>query len=187
MERKGKELLIRNGKVKIRNVATKRVVCEAYRRNDLYVLGVELDPDAPRELMKESCTLEIDLWHHRFCHVGNSTIKKLAEANRVIGLDDAKMDRHTCEACCIGKATKTACATLKSRQSREVCELIHSDLCGPMPVKSIGGSRYFITFTDDFSRNVTIMCISSKEEVKSCVKNYIARIEREKDRKVKRF
>ena len=187
MERKGKELLIRNGKVKIRNVATKRVVCEAYRRNDLYVLGVELDPDAPRELMKEFCTLEIDMWHHRFCHVGNSTIKKLAEANRVIGLNDAKMDRHTCEACCIGKATKTACATLKSRQSREVCELIHSDLCGPMPVKSIGGSRYFITFTDDFSRSVTVLCISSKEEVKSCVKSYIARIEREKDRKVKRF
>jgi len=56
-----------------------------------------------------------------------------------------------------------------------------------MPVKSIGGSRYFITFTDDFSRNVTVLCISSKEEVKSCVKSYIARIEREKDRKVKRF
>jgi len=55
-----------------------------------------------------------------------------------------------------------------------------------MPVKSIG-SRYFITFTDDFSRNVTVLCISSKEEVKSCVKSYIARIEREKDRKVKRF
>lgn len=58
---------------------------------------------------------------------------------------------------------------------------------GPMPLKSIGGSRYFIIFTDAFSRNVTIMCIRSKEEVKDCVQNYIARVERERDKKVKRF
>lgn len=35
-----------------------------------------------------------------------------------------------------------------------------------MPVKSIGGSRYFLTFTDDFSRKVTVMCVKSKEDVK---------------------
>lgn len=86
-----------------------------------------------------------------------------------------------------GKATKTACKKLKSRQSKDICELIHSDLCSPMPVKSIGGSRYFLTLTDDFSRNVTVKYIKSKEEVKDCVRDYIARAERESDRKVKRF
>jgi len=91
----------------------------------------------------------------RFYHVSNSIIKKLASANRV-GLTDAKMDKYTCEACCVRKATKIAYTTLKSRQTREIYELIHTDLCDPMLVKSIGDSR-FITFTNDFSRNIICM------------------------------
>jgi hypothetical protein len=27
-------------------------------------------------------------------------------------------------------------------------DLVHSDVCGPMQVPSMGGSRYFVTFTD---------------------------------------
>ena len=32
---------------------------------------------------------------------------------------------------------------------RHPLELIHSDICGPMPERSLGGSQYFITFLDD--------------------------------------
>lgn len=190
IERKGKELLIKDGKVRIRNAKTKGVICEAYRQNDLYMLKVEIDKNVPENAVKEINTLKVDnaeLWHRRFCHVNDNTIRKLADTNRVIGLDNARMDNFTCEACCISKATKNACKRLKSRQSKGICELIHSDLCGPMPVKSIGESRYFLTFTDDFSRSVTVMCIKSKEEVKDRVREYITRIERESDKRVKRF
>lgn len=65
IERKGKELLIRNGKVKIRNIETKDIICEAFRRNDLYVLKVKVDHNAPNE-SKEANTLNIgdsELWH----------------------------------------------------------------------------------------------------------------------------
>lgn len=30
--------------------------------------------------------------------------------------------------------------------------LVHSDICGPFYVKSIGGTRYFATFIDDYTR-----------------------------------
>jgi hypothetical protein len=30
-------------------------------------------------------------------------------------------------------------------------ELIHSNLCGPMPNYSLGGAHYFITFIDDYN------------------------------------
>jgi len=65
--------------------------------------------------------------------------------------------------------------------------LVHSDVCGPLPVKSIGGCKYFITFIDDFSRKVDVVCMKSKDEAKHLIKNYIARVEREKGKKVKRF
>ena len=43
--------------------------------------------------------------------------------------------------------------------------LVHSDMCGPMQVDSIGGSRYFVTFIDDYSRCVVVYFIKHKSEV----------------------
>lgn len=120
--------------------------------------------------------------------MNNSTIEKLAIHNKVRGLNNTKLDKRDCDAYSIGKSTKSACKKIKGRQSNDICDLIHSlYLCGPMPVKSLSGNRYFITFIDDFSRKTTVICIKSKEEVIDCVKKYITRIEREKGRKVKRF
>lgn len=188
IEKKGKEFIIKDGKVMIRNTMTGQLMCEAHRKNDLYIVRakVDLKTEAPVEanltLIKDR-----DIWHRRFCHVSNSNIEKLATHNKVRGLENTKIDKYVCDACNISKSTKTACKRIKGRQSNNVCELIHSDLCGPMPVKSLNGNRYFITFIDDFSRKTTIMCIKSKDEVTDCVKKYIARVEREKGEKVKRF
>ena len=44
--------------------------------------------------------------------------------------------------------------TMIHQQSKRKLELVHSDVCGPLQVESIGGSRYFITFIDDYSRCV---------------------------------
>lgn len=35
-----------------------------------------------------------------------------------------------------------------------VLELVYSDVCGPIEVNSLGGSRYFVTFIDDTTRKV---------------------------------
>lgn len=81
VEKKGKELLISDGRAKIRNKKTKEIVCEGYRRNDLYVLKVKIDRDASVNTMKEVNTININnenLWHQRFCHVSNSNITEIS-------------------------------------------------------------------------------------------------------------
>jgi hypothetical protein len=40
----------------------------------------------------------------------------------------------------------------QSRRAKEILELIHSDICGPMQTLSIGGAKYFLTFIDDFPK-----------------------------------
>ncbi|XP_076544682.1 uncharacterized protein LOC117610925 [Osmia lignaria lignaria] len=94
---------------------------------------------------------------------------------------------YTCDACCIGKATKSPCKSLKVRQTNHICELIHPDVYGPLPVQSVGGNRYFITFIDDFSRIVSMKCLKTKYEVKDAVRDYITRTERQTRKKIKRF
>ena len=55
-------------------------------------------------------------------------------------------------ACCIGKATNEDPLQKAEKKTDQRRELIHSDVCGPLPVESIS-SRYFITFIDDYFRH----------------------------------
>jgi hypothetical protein len=43
--------------------------------------------------------------------------------------------------------------------------LMHSDLCGLLPVVSFSGFKYFLTFTDDYSRHTSVYFLKLKGEV----------------------
>lgn len=109
IERKGKEFIIKNGKVKIRNTATRQIMCEAYRKNDLYIVRAEID--LKTKVLAETNFTSINdnnIWHRRFCHVSNNNIEKLAKNNKVRGLSNIKIDKYDCSACNIRKLTKSA-------------------------------------------------------------------------------
>ena len=42
---------------------------------------------------------------------------------------------------------------VKSQKS-EPLELVHSKICGPMAIVSMGGAKCFVTFIDEYSRKV---------------------------------
>ena len=52
-------------------------------------------------------------------------------------------------------------------------ELVHSDVCGPFRVNSLGGYRYFVTFIDDFSKRTWIYFIKNKSEVLSKFQHFV--------------
>ena len=47
----------------------------------------------------------------------------------------------------------------------ELLELVHSDLCGPMKTKTLGGALYFVTFIDDCSRKLWVYVLKTKDQV----------------------
>ena len=53
----------------------------------------------------------------------------------------------------MGKMAKTPFYGIVE-QATDLLEIIHTDVCGPMSVEARGGYRYFLTFTDDFSKYV---------------------------------
>ena len=57
-------------------------------------------------------------------------------------------DFSFCEHCMYRKQTRTS-RNVSFEKERQSLELIHSDVCGPMPMRSLGGSQYFVTFIDD--------------------------------------
>ena len=56
----------------------------------------------------------------------------------------------TCVECVKGKLTSKVRKD-KIAKCGDVLELIHTVICGPLTMNALGGYRYFITFTDDFS------------------------------------
>lgn len=53
----------------------------------------------------------------------------------------------------------------KLKRKEKPCQRIHSDVCGPMDVESIGRSKYFVTFLDDATRFCKVYFIRSKTQV----------------------
>jgi len=64
-------------------------------------------------------------------------------------------------------------------------ELVHTDVCGPINISSVGGNKYFLTFNDDFSRKICIYLLKSKDEVFHYFKIFKAFVERESGRQIK--
>ena len=58
----------------------------------------------------------------------------------------------------------------------EKLKLVHTDLWGPSPVASLGGSRYYITFIDDLSRKVWVYFLKNKSDVFETFKKWKAMV-----------
>jgi transposase InsO family protein len=71
----------------------------------------------------------------------------------------------------------------EAKRSAGVLEIIHTDICGPFPIKSVDGFDSFITFTDDFSRYGYIYPI--KERSKALDKFKIFKVEVENQHNIK--
>jgi len=61
---------------------------------------------------------------------------------------------------------------VKASRASKLLELVHSDVCIPMKITSLGGARYFVTFIDDFSRITHVYLLKVKGEVFNKFKAY---------------
>ena len=106
-------------------------------------------------------------WHRRLAHINPEKLRKMFNDGLVKGLKiDGSAELDFCEACQIGKQPKKPFPKKASR-TKKILEIVHSEVCGPMPVKSLGGRRYFVTFIDDFSRFSQLYFMEQKSEVLS--------------------
>ena len=91
---------------------------------------------------------------------------------------------ETCEACLLGKMTKTPFTSFPERAS-DLLELIHTDMCGSMSSTARDGFQYFITFTDDLSRYGYIYLTKHKSETFEKFKEFQSEVENQCGKKIK--
>ena len=95
-------------------------------------------------------TKKTELWHDRLSHMSQAGLDWLMSVNYITKLQE-KTDFY--EHCRYGKQTRSV-HTLHYDMVRNPLELIHSDICRPIPERSLGGSWYVITFFDNCTRKV---------------------------------
>ena len=115
-------------------------------------------------------------WHKRFSHCSVDAIKELVKKNAVNGIRVTGNPCNRCEQCIMGKICR---AHHPSRQIKasESASILHIDTCGPISTASLGGSKYFVLATDEFSDYKFIEFLHKKSEASTVVKRIIHKAE----------
>lgn len=125
------------------------------------------------------------LWHKRFFHVNLDNLIKISKSSIFRGLPHlVKLDNVLCKDCQMGKMTFVSFKS-KSFSLENILDLVHTDLCGPMRNKRYFGDKYFMIFTDDYSKIMWVTFLREKYEAFSKFKEFKALVEKDTQKNLK--
>lgn len=126
---------------------------------------------------KHSCFL----WHNRLGNCGKKVLNEIKSDKPVRG-DPTSVNTigeiSECHACDLRKMSNFSFRST-SHQTKPILELVHTDLCGPMKVDSVGKEIYFGIFGDDFSRITFVYFLKNKIDAANIIKTFILFAERQ--------
>jgi transposase InsO family protein len=120
-----------------------------------------------------------ELWHCRYGHLSFKGLNTLVKKDMVKGLPQLQEREDTCPDCMTGKQHRDVIPKSSSWRASKQLELVHSDICEPITPHSNGGNRYFLTFTDDFSRKTWTYLLGDKASTLDEFKKFKILVEKE--------
>lgn len=114
------------------------------------------------------------IWHKRLGHRDSSVIPEILKKNLVENFNPVDCGIHEkCESCLQGKSSRKPFPKKAERKSKDIMDLIHTDVCGPSESTTPSGNRYFMTIIDDFSRYTFVCMLKEKSEVAGKIKEFV--------------
>ncbi|UYV77867.1 hypothetical protein LAZ67_15002623, partial [Cordylochernes scorpioides] len=157
---------------------------------NMYTLNLSRLPETTH-VPNEHCLISKDnsrtAWHRRLGHPSDNKLDLILKNNLLKGLDSINGTLDQCDACSLGKMTKVPYVHTDSNQESYPFEAIYVDLCGPMRINSLGGSKYFLTIIDGFSRRIFVKFLKDKLSAAEVLKKFIVKRENELNSKLKRL
>lgn len=157
-------------------VATADLVDNVYR----------LNIDKSEKCLLASNNVTAEIWHRRLGHINYNDLNKMKNGivEGIVCQSDISKTRQNCLVCCEGKQSRYP-FNHKGSRANGLLEIVHADVCGPMEVHSIGGSRYFVIFEDDFSRMTFVYFLKTKDSVFESFKDFKNMVENQQSLKIK--
>jgi hypothetical protein len=134
-------------------------------------------------------TVDILTLHRRLGHISTDAIRALIRSNAVAGLHVIdNFPSFTCDSCEHAKMTRKAIRKERvAPLAQAFADEIHTDVWGPSPTLSLGGRKYYVTFTDDYSRYTKLDILRTKDEAFDAYKAYAAWAQTQHSAKIKRL
>ncbi len=91
--------------------------------------------------------VSMDVWHRRYGHLNGQSLKQLSVDGLVVDLDyNGTGEISFCEPCTAGKHHRSPFPVGDGTRAENPLDIVHTDVCGKLNTKSLGGAEYFLTF-----------------------------------------
>ncbi|GKE71302.1 retrovirus-related pol polyprotein from transposon TNT 1-94, partial [Tanacetum coccineum] len=114
------------------------IVARGKRKSKLYMTHPKISKSIVNAIDNDDMT---ELWHKRLGHMSEKGMSILSKKNVLSGVHDINLKK--CSHCLAGKQTRRAFKS-PSFRTENILDLVHSDVCGPMKTKTLGGCSYFV-------------------------------------------
>ncbi|GJU02589.1 zinc finger, CCHC-type containing protein [Tanacetum coccineum] len=147
LKKEGYTVKLQSGKIKVINGS--RVVLSGTRRdNCVYSLDGHVVAGELNASVEEKDSLA-QVWHKRLGHISEAGLQVLEKQGLFGKTSLGKLDFY--KNYVLGKSHRVSFG-VGWHTTQGVIDYVHSDLCGPSQVESLGGKRYFLSIVDDYSR-----------------------------------
>ncbi|KAJ9557693.1 hypothetical protein OSB04_012307, partial [Centaurea solstitialis] len=146
---------------------TRKVIGIGHKLGDLYVVdelrvsGVAASGVDLSSFRLSHSSSVFYLWHVCLGHVSASRLQFLASTGALGQLKSC--DISDCSGCKLAKFSALPFNKSMSCSSAPF-DLVHSDVWGPSPVSSKGGSKYYVSFIDDYTRYTWVFLMKRRSD-----------------------
>ena len=176
LDEKGLKIVFKESKV---NVFTDdKLVAFGKSSGKLYAMNFFLDSRPSANYSLGNVRSDLELWHRRFGHIGESGMKEVIKKGMIPSYKMEAIEdvtRNLCESCIQGKMSRKPFSKSTSKNSERILELVHTDLCGPVKQQTWDCKKYCMSFIDDFTRFAVVYLLKSKDEAFKIFKYYEAK------------
>lgn len=145
---------------------TKETLGHGTRRGGLYYLE-DLNCGKAFHVRNEKLKNKVWLWHRRLGHPSFGYMRKLLP-HLFVGFNN---EEFICETCVKAKSHRNNYPDSLNKSS-SVFDIVHTDVWGPSPLMSKSGCRWYVLFTDDFSRMTWLYLLKGKNEVSQIIVDF---------------
>ncbi|RDX88387.1 hypothetical protein CR513_30024, partial [Mucuna pruriens] len=162
------------------HITSRKEFFTSYIASDFGVLKMDNDGVTKVISVSDVC-LQTNTRMQLLSHISEKGLNCLAKNDMLSGLKNAELEK--CSHCMVSKQTRVSFKKHPPSRKSELLELVHSDVCDPLKVKSFSGAFYFVTFIDDCSTKLWVYVLKTKDQVLEKFKQFQALVERQSGKK----
>jgi hypothetical protein len=117
-------------------------------------------------------------------HIGEKGLQAMHNKGMAEDFPECNLKVNFCEHCIYGKQSRVGFPSGVTSENW-ILEMVHSDVFVPVTVPSLGGSLYYVSFIDDFSRKTWKNFLRKKSKVFEKLKEFKSLVENQIGKKIK--